>query len=409
MPIKVTCMKCGGVLHAPDDSGGKRGRCPTCGTVLMIPAGGAEDPSPSAGGSRLRGGGPPAASENPFAAPNPFGASAPAETYPIKPPSPGKQSSNAGTMAYPLAEPTRGKSGAFKGLPPRPDGGGRMSSMAGGRPTVPPPVPAETVPEDAGDWRRFAKGLGRIRTGIVFLALAVIAPAGVVLYEQFAGPLPDKNPGYLGLQNLPAAEEIRVGAAAVPGLLGLLLVMLGKLSAARPPAASFARGLAAVAFLGTLVALAAVVAAAVPVVTQVANAGRPDDIAGTVLPWQRLALKSGVILGLAAELWFAVVLGRVGVVLGNSTVAARAGRVVFVLSALGLAAAVAAVGFAEFPTDVNNWLAANVQPKWDELGAKQPAVVAGTAIAVTVIVAVVYVRLVGSARRAVREANGAAG
>ena len=39
MPIKVTCSKCQGVLHAPDDAGGKRGKCPTCGTVLAIPGG----------------------------------------------------------------------------------------------------------------------------------------------------------------------------------------------------------------------------------------------------------------------------------------------------------------------------------------------------------------------------------
>ncbi len=38
MPIKVTCSNCGGVLHAPDDAGGKRGRCPTCGNILPIPA-----------------------------------------------------------------------------------------------------------------------------------------------------------------------------------------------------------------------------------------------------------------------------------------------------------------------------------------------------------------------------------
>ena len=43
MPIKVTCPKCQGVLHAPDDAGGKRGKCPTCGTVLAIPADGGSD------------------------------------------------------------------------------------------------------------------------------------------------------------------------------------------------------------------------------------------------------------------------------------------------------------------------------------------------------------------------------
>ena len=48
MPIKVTCPKCQGVLHAPDDAGGKRGKCPTCGTVLSIPAIGGGSPAPMA-------------------------------------------------------------------------------------------------------------------------------------------------------------------------------------------------------------------------------------------------------------------------------------------------------------------------------------------------------------------------
>jgi hypothetical protein len=36
MPIKVTCQICQGVLHVPDDSLGKKGRCPTCGNILSI-------------------------------------------------------------------------------------------------------------------------------------------------------------------------------------------------------------------------------------------------------------------------------------------------------------------------------------------------------------------------------------
>lgn len=36
-PIVITCPNCSGVLHASGDSGGKRGRCPTCGNVLLIP------------------------------------------------------------------------------------------------------------------------------------------------------------------------------------------------------------------------------------------------------------------------------------------------------------------------------------------------------------------------------------
>ena len=42
-PIVVTCGNCSGVLHAPGDSGGQQGSCPTCGNVLRIPT-----PSPVA-------------------------------------------------------------------------------------------------------------------------------------------------------------------------------------------------------------------------------------------------------------------------------------------------------------------------------------------------------------------------
>ena len=45
MPIKVTCEKCGGVLHAPDDAGGKKGRCPNCQNILPIPFEGSRAPS----------------------------------------------------------------------------------------------------------------------------------------------------------------------------------------------------------------------------------------------------------------------------------------------------------------------------------------------------------------------------
>lgn len=37
MPIKVKCVKCGRTLTAPDGAGGKRAKCPSCGTIQRLP------------------------------------------------------------------------------------------------------------------------------------------------------------------------------------------------------------------------------------------------------------------------------------------------------------------------------------------------------------------------------------
>jgi predicted RNA-binding Zn-ribbon protein involved in translation (DUF1610 family) len=38
VPIQVTCQSCRGAFNAPDNAGGKRAKCPTCGSVIQIPA-----------------------------------------------------------------------------------------------------------------------------------------------------------------------------------------------------------------------------------------------------------------------------------------------------------------------------------------------------------------------------------
>ena len=45
MPIEFTCSECGKTLRTPDDSGGKNGRCPDCGSIMVIPAKGGVHPS----------------------------------------------------------------------------------------------------------------------------------------------------------------------------------------------------------------------------------------------------------------------------------------------------------------------------------------------------------------------------
>jgi hypothetical protein len=38
MPIKFHCEHCGKSISAPDDAGGKKGRCPSCKAVVYVPA-----------------------------------------------------------------------------------------------------------------------------------------------------------------------------------------------------------------------------------------------------------------------------------------------------------------------------------------------------------------------------------
>ena len=45
MPIEFTCSECGKTLRTPNDSGGKNGRCPDCGSIMVIPAKGGVHPS----------------------------------------------------------------------------------------------------------------------------------------------------------------------------------------------------------------------------------------------------------------------------------------------------------------------------------------------------------------------------
>jgi hypothetical protein len=202
MPIKVSCNSCGGVLHAPDDSAGKRGRCPTCGTILSIPADA-----------------PRVAAEAMPAPPPAFGspASAEAPTFPRVPgfggdgpPPPGQRSSTAPMPAM------------ANRLPPDPRRHGDPFAKTG--------KPAQVAAADKAmkRWRRINAGLGLVRTGVVLLALGVLIPAGVIIAEQNGVALPVKDPGLFGVKNLTLADEIKFGGTVAFFLIGGLFVVLGR-------------------------------------------------------------------------------------------------------------------------------------------------------------------------------------
>lgn len=63
MPIDFKCTQCGKLLRTPDDTAGKKAKCPDCGAVLTIPAAAGVPPlGPPIGP-------PPQASANPYASP----------------------------------------------------------------------------------------------------------------------------------------------------------------------------------------------------------------------------------------------------------------------------------------------------------------------------------------------------
>ena len=50
MPIPVKCSNCGKTLNVPDSMAGKKGKCPKCKKVILVPTADAEAASDAGGG-----------------------------------------------------------------------------------------------------------------------------------------------------------------------------------------------------------------------------------------------------------------------------------------------------------------------------------------------------------------------
>ncbi|HET6573498.1 MAG TPA: hypothetical protein VFG68_07845 [Fimbriiglobus sp.] len=406
MPIKVTCPKCQGVLHAPDDAGGKRGKCPTCGTVLAIPA---------EGGSSAD-----------LPPPEPFRAS------------------------EPLPEPAGTHRSSFGAIPRPPDVEPRRPATGSRLPAPPAFAPAE--PRKPADpfakpgkravagipgqglvraWRRARRGLGWVQLALFLFLIGAVGYAGIAVADTLGVKLPSQDPGYLKLEGLSSDTEIRVGVLLIPAVLGVLACTIGRFGVSNAPRSSFAKGLSTVAAVASLIVLLGVVAILVPVGVQVAqgfvpqgflppptgaNANQPDVLELAVpmprqfLPAddpngmaQRIGMTLAVIFGVMAEVWFVTALGRMGAALHDVRLGSRATRFVVLV---GLAIVVVLIGWAAFeiyPRDMNQLVADHVQPQWDKLGDSKPAVVWGLIGLAGLVYWLMYTRMVGAARRAIRE------
>jgi uncharacterized BrkB/YihY/UPF0761 family membrane protein len=410
MPIKVTCSNCGGVLHAPDDAGGKKGRCPTCGNVLPIPT---EAPRVASGPII------PDAPPKPSARSQSFGEFSPGHM--------GSDHASPAKASTPTVPDTRR---ASVPLPP-PNATPAKNRVGFG----PPP---EELAKGAKGWRRVGRGLWWTRIGIFLLLLPFVLVNGRIVYETLAKPLPFKEPGYLGVPWLNSTQEIELASVAVPLILGLPLLLLGRLGVSGAPAKARTSGLASFAAFATLLAVLGGVMFLMPVVAMIAteDAGRAPAIIEKVQNqpprWQLFGIRDteglmqrgGMVLGFLglalAEFWFLASVGRIGTALDSPRLAGRATRMTVLYGLVVAAVFVVAVGslrqpsfapenpnaFTQLSHDVTRYVEeqwnSHLQPQYDKLGSNKPAARAGLGVLAALVAGLGYFRMIGAGRTAVR-------
>ena len=432
MPIKVTCSNCGGVLHAPDDAGGKRGRCPTCGNVLPIPA---EAPKlPQAGGDSTKASHRPASFGDfnlgpQVSPPTATARAAPAvgSALPFADDAPASARSSVPSLNEPAVPARRGRSAAAA-VPPADD---RR------RPNDPFARKSSGTPDgEAGDkaarrWKKVRGGLWWVRASIPFFLMPILVLNGLKLYEQFVAPIPVQDPGYLKQAWLTSQQELELVAVIAPFALGVILILLGRLGVSRVPQKAQTRGLAGFAALATLVVVCSGIAIVFPIVALLALGEKdlpivvrvngvaewrlmlPSDNEGIM---QRLGLLVGATAFVLAEVWFAAALGRIGTALDSNRLAGRATRYLVLLGLIfgGLVASgsfTPAYNFSSMPrevsTDTNRLIHeqwdAKAEPLIDKIGNTRAAVRPAVFILGGLFIALVYWRMIGAGRGAIRD------
>ena len=391
MPIKVTCSNCGGVLHAPDDAGGKRGRCPTCGNILPIPAAEVIKPAAMLGDTGKATAGPRQQSFGEFALGSQVG------------PPPGTTE----------AAPVDGrKQSVTAAEPPRPtDPFARKN-----KPTAAPVVPETAV---AIQWSRVRGGLFWNQFAAFVLALPAIGLGGLFTAEQFAKKelVPNSDIAALGLG---LRDFLPVGIVAVCLLLGLSTLTLGRLGLMNIPRRGQGSGLA---FLVTLLTATAAICTGLFFghhIILLATGGQPtfllfppDSFQGQS---QRFAFLGGSAALLAAEFAFAAFVGRLGACLDDAKSAARSTKYTLLCSLIliGLFATTAvlptAFGAGKTLEDAGKetnaqivmpFYKTTVQPLFAQLGEYESLVVPGLVVLGGLVWLVMMIRLAGAGRAAI--------
>jgi hypothetical protein len=426
MPIRVTCEKCGGVLHAPDDAGGKKGRCPNCQNVLPIPFDG-----PRAGGTSGGGFSAPSSPSNPPAgmafgtpASNPFMPNADARR-PSAPPPPFGVGARGDSPGLASSTPGLG-GGGLVGGPPPPIGstmGNRSSAPFGAR-----PAPASTgvpiAPESRG-WRSAAGGLRWCQIAVVLFLVAVVAPCVVAAYGANGGGALAAKEGLLKRSDLSQLSELRLGSFLIPATLGALCLLIGRFKVGNVPSASCARGVGKLAAFFTLLAIGGAATFATmtgigmkdgfmptfepsgdvlkidtPVSPRVVRYLNDTLLSDKDMPGQaqRFGLFALIAFGKVAEMFFGCTLGRLAAATRNTVAAGRVTRCYFYFAMLGL---LAAFGLLAFELFGQTTFREQVSPKWFAMPhGQRVGIVCGVAGLITLLLTFAYLRMLGGVRRA---------
>jgi len=395
MPIKVTCPKCQGVLHAPDDAGGKKGKCPTCGTVLAIPAPGG--PAPFGGGGMI----PPEPDD--VLAPTPFKAPSMTRSIPDEP----RRSAFGNVPQSPLpptgpdARPFRSSSQGF-GAAPAVDGGRK--------PGEPFTKPARSAAQTSlgplvRGWRSGRSGLWWCLLGYLLIFIGILAFTGLEIALMNGVKLPDASPGFLKVEELSQSAEIRFGALLIPVALGISALAVGRFGVGSVPQSSFARGLLKASAFCTFVALLGIIAAAVMTGSVIANGLPPtlilpDEPTGMI---QRGGLAVAAVFSPLAELLFLVGLGQLGAGLQNARLSGRATRFLLLTAFAYVVAGLVSYGVAWYGSEIQKAINDQVTPKLNGLGDKQGLIGPVLALVAALLVYVLYIRLLGAGRSAIRD------
>ncbi|OWK43936.1 hypothetical protein [Fimbriiglobus ruber] len=438
MPIKVTCPKCQGVLHAPDDAGGKRGKCPTCGTVLAIPADAPQEQAhaPGSGLSFGHHGGIPQdrpSADALFRSQHSGGHSGDGvpevSQSSVLPPPPDLRKSSFGVKPAPDARRGSSVVGSQPSFGPQEP---RKHSDPFAKPGRPP---EGDVAQDARAWRRARRGLWWVRFALFLFLLPVLGLVGIAVAGHFGTKIPSHNPGYANIVDLPADVEIRTAVVTVPVLLGSLAMILGRFGVANAPRSSFGSGLALASAVATLLAVLGLIAFLFPVGGQVATGFvprvlfAPDDFNEHVLKkasvsdavrefptvFNRALIlddettgkiqRAGLIVVLTcwplAELWFVVALGRMGASLRDRPLAGRGSRFLVFAGLVGAIFAATLLVAAMYPVPIRSAANEYFWPTLNKLGEHKTLIGPGLFAFAGLVVWFWYARLVGGGRRAI--------
>jgi predicted Zn finger-like uncharacterized protein len=270
MPITLNCPKCHKPFRVRDESIGGRVRCPSCGTVLQVPA--ALSPGSHFGTEMTRPSIPPvgpSSTERPLAEevpPTRMG-TGPADDLMLG--GTGRRDDHVDLSGHPgdpgLPAPPSIKVKGPTAPPPPPPRQARPAAPTAALPKAPPPsrardratqrLPLGPVGDDDA-WKKVRGGLGMIRWGLLFLALILLGGFGHAVWIMLdTDNALDEGVGFLGKKEWPKWKEVLVAYTAGPAIPGILLLLGGRLRSSAAPAESHAAGLARWATLFTLLAI----------------------------------------------------------------------------------------------------------------------------------------------------------